>query len=154
MNVRGELNMQNNTIITGSIFTLFLITTLITTMPFAEADPNSNQPTSEIIPINDEIGIEKTTLMFHAAGDNTLPWGFVEGKISNHVTDYPVIIQIYDEVGEAFHFAQTQVDEDGTYEYKFRVRNVDNGQVVNIFEGDYFVKIFKVVYLESTTGQV
>ena len=63
-------------------------------------------------------------------------------------------IQIYDEAGEAFHFAQTEVEEDGSYEYKFRVRNVNDGQVINIFEGDYFVKIFKVVYLESNFDQV
>ena len=82
-----------------------------------------------------------------------MPWGFVEGKIVNPVEDYPVIIQIYDENGEAFHFAQTEVDEDGSYEYKFRVKNVNDGEVINIFEGDYFVKIFKVVYLESNSSQ-
>ena len=101
-----------------------------------------------------KIGIEKTSVFFHAPADNKLPWGSVEGKIADPVADYPVIIQIYDEDGEAFHFAQTEVEEDGTYEYKFRVRNVNDGQVINIFEGDYFVKIFKVVYLESNSGQV
>ena len=40
-----------------------------------------------------------------------------------------------------------EVDSDGNYEYKFRVANTSNGQTVNIFEGDYTVKIFKVVYL-------
>jgi len=90
----------------------------------------------------------------HAPADNTLPWGFVEGKIANHVLDYPVIIQIYDEDGEATHFAQTNVEDDGSYEYRFRVRNVDNDKVINIFEGDYIVKIFKVVYLGTNSSQV
>ncbi len=109
---------------------------------------------TEIIPINDKIGIEKTILSLYASPDNTLPWGFVEGKIANHVSEYPVIIQIYDEDGDATLFAQTDVEEDGSYEYRFRVRNVDNGEVINIFEGDYVVKIFKVVYLSVNPGQV
>ena len=90
----------------------------------------------------------------HAPADNKLPWGFVEGKIANHVPDYPVIIQIYDADGKPTHFAQTNVKEDGSYEYRFRVRNVDNDQVINIFEGDYTVKIFKVVYLGINSSQV
>jgi hypothetical protein len=156
--------MNYSKIMIGSILAVLFLTTLMSiSIPVVEAHPHegtiqtknhSHQPISEIIPLNNEIGIEKTLLHFHASSENTLPWGFVEGKIANHVGDYPVIIQIYDEVGEAFHFAQTEVEEDGSYEYKFRVRNVNNGQVINIFEGDYFVKIFKVVYLESNSGQV
>jgi hypothetical protein len=155
---------MNSKIVLGSLLAVFILTSIMSiSIPFVEAHPHSgtihtenhsHQPTSEIIPINDEIGIEKTIILFHAPKENTLPWGFVEGKIANHVSDYPVIIQIYDETGKAFHFAQTEVEEDGSYEYKFRVRNVDNEKVINIFEGDYFVKIFKVVYLESNSGQV
>ena len=102
---------------------------------------------TQIIPIDGIIGIEKTVVTLHASSDNTLPWGFVEGKIANHVSDYPVIIQIYDNEGEAIHFAQSNVEEDGTYEYKFRVMSVNNGKTIQIFEGDYTVNIFKVVYL-------
>ena len=113
-----------------------------------DVDSHSHEPITEVQPISATTALEKTTIMMHASKDNTLPWGFVEGKIANHVPDHPVIIQIYDVNGEAFHFAQTDVNEDGTYEYKFRVRNVDaNGNVINIFEGDYSVNIFKVVYL-------
>ena len=112
-------------------------------------DTHTHEPQTEIIPLDGMIGIEKTTLLMHASADNLLPWGFVEGKIANNVPDYPVIIQIYEEDGDAFHFAQTDVQEDGTYEYKFRVRNVENGQAINIFEGNYAVNIFKVVYLKS-----
>jgi len=156
--------MINSKIIIGSLLAVFILTSIMSiSIPFVEAESyseitqienNSYQPISEIIPLNGEIGIEKTVILFHAPQENTLPWGFVEGKIANHVGDYPVIIQIYDEDGKAFHFAQTEVEEDGSYEYKFRVRNVDNGQVINIFEGDYFAKIFKVVYLESNSGQI
>ena len=118
---------------------------------FQSVEAESN---TELIPLNNEIAIEKTVLSMYASPDNSLPWGFVEGKIANHVSSYPVIIQIYDDNGDATHFAQTDVEEDGSYEYKFRVRNVDNGEVINIFEGDYVVKIFKVVYLGPSSGQV
>jgi len=79
-----------------------------------------------------------------------LPWGFVEGKIANPVDGHPVIIQIYKD-GEAVHFAQTNVNKDGSYEYKFRVRDVTNGIVTKVFDGDYTVKIFKVVYLDKSS---
>lgn len=111
---------------------------------------------TEVISVDGNIGIEKTTLTFSVPNDNNLPWAFVEGKIANPVLDYPVIIQIYDnddqitgnDVG-AVHFAQADVSEDGTYEYKFRVKDITGEKIVNIFEGDYTVKIFKVVYLYS-----
>lgn len=103
-----------------------------------------------ITPINSSIGLEKTVVPFHAPRENKLPWGFVEGKIANPVEGHPVIIQIYKN-GEAIHFAQTGVKKDGSYEYKFRVRDVTNDVVTKIFEGDYTVKIFKVVYLDKST---
>ena len=109
------------------------------------ADEQESQ--TEIIPIDGTIGIEKTTVSLFASSDNILPWGFVEGKILNHVSDYPVIIQIYDSEGDAVHFAQTNVDDDGSYEYKFRVLSINDNQIIKIFEGDYSVKIFKVIYL-------
>ena len=141
--------MMNSKSIIGflsvAIFTVLFSTT------FSTVDAATN---TELIPLDGDIGLEKTTLSMFASPDNTLPWGFVEGKIANHVSDYPVIIQIYDDNGDATHFAQTDVEEDGSYEYKFRVRNVDNGEVINIFEGDYIVKIFKVVYLGPSSGQV
>ena len=103
-----------------------------------------------ITPINSSVGLEKTIVPFHAPKENKLPWGFVEGKIANPVEEYPVIIQIY-KAGEAVHFAQTDVHKDGSYEYKFRVRDVTNDIVTKLFEGDYTVKIFKVVYLDKST---
>lgn len=102
-----------------------------------------------ITPINSSIGIEKTIVPFHAPKENKLPWGFVEGKIANPVEGHPVIIQIYKN-GEAVHFAQTDVSKDGSYEYKFRVRDVTNGIITKVFDGDYTVKIFKVVYLDKS----
>jgi hypothetical protein len=36
---------------------------------------------------------------------------------------------------------------DGSYEYKFRVKNLDHntGEFTDIFHGEYTVKIFKVI---------
>ncbi len=64
-----------------------------------------------------------------------------------------MIIQIFKN-GEPIHFAQTDVKKDGSYEYKFRVRDVSESKVTKIFEGDYIVKIFKVVYLPVTSTLV
>jgi len=109
---------------------------------------HTHEPQTEITPLNGMIGLEKSTVFFHAPETNSLPWGFVEGKIANHVEGYPVIIQIFKN-NDAVHFAQTNVEKDGAYEYKFRVLNSDNESTTKIFEGDYSVKIFKVVYLNQ-----
>ena len=143
----------------SALLVLFAVAIVSFSMP-AFAHPHSGTLTindhthesqTEIIPLDPTIGLEKTTLFFHASNDNVLPWGYVEGKIANPVSEYPVIIQMFTE-GEATHFAQTNVNEDGTYEYKFRVRSVDNGEIINAFLGDYTVVIYKVVYLNSNLG--
>ena len=43
--------------------------------------------------------------------------------------------------------AQVDVKGDGSFEYKFRIRNVDlnTGEATNFFEGQYTVNIFKVI---------
>ncbi|MFB5608169.1 MAG: hypothetical protein ACE5RI_08570 [Candidatus Nitrosomaritimum yanchengensis] len=141
--------------------TLFLsLMVIFSTSQFVLAHPHegqvlvnshTHQPQTEYIPLNGLIGIEKTSLTFHAENNNSLPWAFVEGKIANPVAGYPVIIQIYQN-GDAVHFAQTDVNEDGNYEYKFRVLTVEDGKINKIFDGSYNVVIYKVVY--STQGNL
>jgi len=133
-----------------SVNTIALVTAAVligSLMSTSTSYANEQDSQTEIISIDGTIGIEKTTVSLFASSDNTLPWGFVEGKIANHVSDYPVIIQIYDSEGGAVHFAQTNVEDDGSYEYRFRVLSINDAQVIKIFEGDYSVKIFKVIYL-------
>jgi hypothetical protein len=101
---------------------------------------------TKLTPIDSTKGIEKTITSFTVTKNNKLPWGFVEGKVTNPVEGNPVIIQIFKN-GEPVHFAQTDVKKDGSFQYKFRVRDVTDGKVTKIFDGDYVVKIFKVVYL-------
>ena len=72
--------------------------------------------------------------------------GYSYGAASDVAERYPVIIQFY-KGDDAVHVAQIDTKGDGSYEYKFRVRNLDQqtGQFTDIFEGQYTVKIFKVI---------
>ena len=106
--------------------------------------PTFADQTSEFIATNDDFQLVEIQVTLHVPSDNVLPWGAVYGTIKDHVDGYPVIIQIYQN-GEPIHFAQSDVNDDGSYEYKFRIRSVDGDTVVDVFEGDYVVKIFKTV---------
>ena len=146
---------MNRIILFSSIFVMAIVLSFSVDSVFAHphsgqimVNDHSHETQTEIIPFNGMMGLEKSTLVFHASKDNTLPWGFVEGKIANHVQGYPVIIQIFQN-NDAVHFAQTDVKEDGSYEYKFRVLHSENGNTEKIFDGDYSVNIFKVVYLNQ-----
>ena len=145
-----DMNMKQ---IFFASFLLVIVFSLTPSLAFAHPhsgqvmiNNHTHEPQTEITPLTVLIGLEKTTVFFHAPADNKLPWGFVEGNVANHVAGYPVIIQIFKN-GEAVHFAQTDVAEDGDYEYRFRVLNSVDGHITKLFEGDYTVKIFKVVYL-------
>ena len=122
---------------------LFVLVAMIGMSP-SFADSNTT-----VLSTTDGIQLTKTVVPMSVPSDNTMPWGFIEGTVENHAEGYPVILQIYQN-DEPVHFAQTDVDEDGTYEYKFRARNIDGDSVVNVYEGDYEVKIFKSVKI---TGQ-
>lgn len=144
-------DMSKNIIFASIITSIIFTAVLSTNISFAE--PVNSQ--TEITPINNTIGLEKTTIQMHISENNKLPWGFVEGKIANHAAGHPVIIQIFDNdeiipgnSAGAIHFAQTIVNEDGSYEYKFRVLDSNNGKITKIFDGNYTVKIFKVIYLQ------
>ena len=141
------------------LFSSLLILTFLLTFSIdsAFAHPHSgeilinghtHEPQTETTPLTGMMALEKSTIFFHSPEENSLPWAFVEGNIANHVQGYPVIIQIFKN-NDAVHFAQTNVEEDGDYEYKFRVLNSDNDNTTKIFDGDYLVKIFKVVYLNQ-----
>ena len=119
---------------------LFVLVAMIGMSP-SFADSNTT-----VLSTTDGIQLTKTVVSMSISSDNTMPWGFVEGTVENYAEEHPVIIQIYQN-DEPVHFAQTDVNEDGTYEYKFRARNIDGDNVVNVYEGDYEVKIFKSVQI-------
>jgi hypothetical protein len=112
--------------------------------------PTFADQTSRILSTDGDTSLVQTTISMNIPSDNILPWGFVEGVFENHASGFPVIIQIYQN-DEAIHFAQTNVEDDGSYEYKFRVKNIDGDKVINVFEGDYEVRIFKTVNLNSNS---
>lgn len=119
-------------------------------LPASSDGAAAHEPHTETTALSAGIGLERTALAFHAPSSNTLPWGFVEGTVDNPVPGHPVIIQMYADDGSAVHFAQVGVADDGSYEYKFRVRNVGpDGSATQLFSGDYTVAVYKVVYLSD-----
>ena len=141
--IKMELNQTKKSIIIFAILGVFsILGAFVMLILFTSTEAFANE--TSVTAINDELALEKTTLVMNIPKDNQLPWGFVEGKIANPAKDYPVIIQFFRN-GEMVHVAQVDVDESNDYEYKFRVRNVDDGKIINIFEGDYIVEIFKVI---------
>ena len=132
----------------------------------AAATAAENRAGDTMVPLGSNMAIEKSVVALNVPEDNSLPWAFVEGTVSNPVPDYPVIIQIYDNnnnngdaagdgpVVGGVHFAQTDVALDGSYEYRFRVLDVSDGSPTSVFGGDYTVKIFKVVYLTGGLGAI
>ena len=133
------MSTKSNVILMASIMTVFGIMTIP-----GDISAESNQIT--VTPINAEVSLEKTTTTMSVAQDNTLPWGTIRGEASDVAERYPIIIQFY-QGEDPVHFAQVDAKGDGSYEYKFRVRNLDSntGEFINVFQGDYTVQIYKVI---------
>ena len=136
------MNTKSSILLIASVMTVFGVIM----MP-GDISAQSTQNSVTVVPINEEISLQSTTTTMTIPEDNVLPWGSVRGAASDYVERYPVIIQIY-KGEDPVHFAQVDVKGDGSYEHKFRVLNVDlnTGEVVNIFQGEYTVKIFKVIH--------
>ena len=135
------MNTKMNLLVMTSIIALLAIMIVPNS---AVAETNQNE--ISVKPINEKMSLETTITTLTVPEDNTLPWGTVYGVASDVVERYPVIIQFY-KGDEAVHIAQIDTKGDGSYEYKFRVRNLDQntGEFTNIFHGEYTVKIFKVI---------
>jgi hypothetical protein len=132
-----------------TLIALGILTALLSITVISPTFAEKQQSVTETVPINDSLALEKTTLTMNIPSNNELPFGSVWGKINNAAVEYPVIIQIY-KGKDAYHFAQTDVKQDGSYEYQFRVLDSNSDRTIKIFEGDYTVKIFKVVNLPTT----
>ena len=135
------MSTKSNVLLIASIMTVFGIMVIP-----EDISAESNQIT--VTPINEKISLEKTITTMNVPENNKLPWGTVIGDASDVVERYPVIIQFY-KGEDPVHFAQVDTKGDGSYEYKFRVLNSDNGVTTKIFDGDYRVKIFKVIYINQ-----
>ena len=130
--------MQNKIFVCCAIFSVLLFLGI---NQFASADVDVT-----ITPINDKLSIKKTVIPMYIPEDNQFPWGAVRGEAAQIAERYPIIIQIYKE-DDPIHFAQVEPKGDGSFEYKFRIKNIDSesGVSTNIYEGNYLVKIFRVV---------
>ncbi len=133
------MSTKSNVFLIASIMALFGIMSIPENIA-----AESNQIT--VTPINEELSLEKTTTTMKVPEENKLPWGTIKGAASEVAERYPIIIQFY-KGDEPVHFAQVDAKGDGSYEYKFRVRNLDTstGEFVNVFEGEYLIKIYKVI---------
>ena len=138
------MKVKSSVLLIASVMTVFGIM-MIPGSVSAEVD-ETNTTSTTVTPLNEEVSLQRTVTTMNIPEDNVLPWGTVKGSASEYAERYPVIIQFY-KGEDPVHFAQVDVKGDGSYEYKFRVRNLDtnSGQFVNVFEGQYTVKIFKVI---------
>ena len=134
-----KMSTKTNVLLIASILTVFGVMSIP-----GDISADTNQIT--VTPINEKISLEKTITTMNVPINNEFPWGTVRGEASDVAERYPIIIQFY-KGEDPIHFAQVDAKGDGSYEYKFRVRNLDSntGEFVNIFEGDYIVKIYKVI---------
>ena len=135
-----KINLRN--LATLSIFGIMLSVSvsLLDVPAFAETTQTT------VIKLDDEISLEKTVTVMSIPENNTLPWGTVKGKVNDPFQGYPVIIQFFKSTDEdPIHVAQVNLKGDDSFEYKFRVVSIDEGKVTHFFEGDYTVKIFKVI---------
>ena len=135
------MNTKINLLLVASVITVLA---LMIVPNAAIAEPNQN--VINVTPINEKVSLETTITTLTVPENNTLPWGTVYGSPSDVAERYPVIIQFYKE-NEPVHIAQVDAKGDGSYEYKFRVTDVDHntGEFTEIFSGKYIVKIFKVI---------
>ena len=112
----------------------------------------SKNPQTITIPLNDGTTSVKTIVGMTIPENNKHPWGFVEGVVSNPAPGHPVIIQFYKSLDDIpVHIAQIDVNPDNSFNYRFRVLSIDDGITTHIFEGDYYVKIFKTVITPGLT---
>jgi len=121
-----------------------IISGLFVLMSAIMISPTFADQASEIVVTKHNFEVVKTTIPMYIPTENILPWASVSGIVENHVNNHPIIIQIYQN-DEPVHFAQTNVNDDGSYEYKFRVKTVNDDKIINIFEGNYEVRIFKTI---------
>ena len=127
---------------TLSLFGMLLsMSIFLTDMPaFAETSQTS------VVPLNDETSLQKTIAVMSIPENNTMPWGAVKGKVHDPIQGYPVIIQFFKSLeDDPIHVAQVNLKGDDSFEYRFRVLSADEGNITHFFEGDYYVKIFKVI---------
>jgi hypothetical protein len=143
----SEISKMCNIKNTKSLATLFFFGAMLSVSVLlldAPAFAEPSQTTSSRL--DDNTSLEKTVTIMNIPENNTLPWGTVNGKINDPTQGHPVIIQFFKSLEEdPIHVAQVTLKGDDSFEYRFRLLSIDEGKVTHFFEGDYYVKIFKVI---------
>ncbi|WP_371504650.1 hypothetical protein [Nitrosopumilus adriaticus] len=140
---------KTRSLATSCIFGMVLSLSLTMFADSANAEPTQ----TSVIKLDDETSLEKTTLNMNIPETNTLPWGTIKGKVNDPSQGHPVIIQIFkSDESVPIHVAQVNLKGDHSFEYKFRLLSIDDGKITPFFEGDYNVKIFKVI--NTPTGNL
>lgn len=103
-------------------------------------------PQTSVKELGDNFNVKTTIVKFNIPSDNKHPWGTIEGSVKNAAPGHPVIIQFFKSLDEMpVHVAQVEVADDNSFEYRIRLLTVDDGITTHIFEGNYFIKVTKVV---------
>ena len=137
----GKTKSKQSLLTLGLFGMLLSMSIFLTDMSaFAESSQTS------VLKLNDETSLQKTVTIMSIPENNAMPWGTVKGKVHDPVQGYPVIIQFFKSIEDVpIHVAQVNLKGDDSFEYRFRVLSVDEGNITHFFEGDYYVKIFKVI---------
>jgi len=120
-----------------------------TPLPTVEEDSVEslvNNPKSMIKRLDANTSIHRTLTGLIIPVDNKHVWGNIEGKVGNAAPGHPVIIQFFKSLDDVpVHVAQVDLNDDGTFAYQFRLFSIDDGVTTHIFEGEYYVEIFKTI---------
>ena len=102
--------------------------------------PDSTQKT------NDNTRIAESNIILKIPANNTTPFGTITGTVDNPATGHPVIIQFFKSIDDPpDHVAQVDLNDDDTFEYKFRLFSIDDGKTTHMFNGEYYVLIFRTI---------
>lgn len=110
----------------------------------------TKSPLSMVKRLDENTSIQKTITGLIIPEDNEFPWGTVNGKVTNPVPGHPIIIQFFRSLDDVpVHVAQVDLNDDDTFEYKFRLFSIDDGKTTRIFNGEYYVLIFRTISTPS-----
>ena len=132
----------------GMVFGLFILLLPTITIPASQGA----EWDQKLVP-EENVVLEQNIVYMNIPTDSPLPFACVWGTVQNAAPGYPVVIQIYQD-GKPVYFAQTDVKSDGSYEHYFRVKTTHDDKTINIFSGDYTVKIFKSVVKDTSTPAI
>ncbi len=143
----SEISKMNSIKNTKGLATLFFFGAMLSVSVLLLDAPVFAEPSQTTTTrLDDDTSLQKTVTVMNIPENNTLPWGTVNGKINDPTQGHPVIIQFFKSAEEdPVHVAQVDIKGDDSFEYRFRVLSIDEGQTTHFFEGDYIVKIFKVI---------